>query len=227
MMTSLPILQIKSVTKTYPHGIQALKNVSFSVAEQEFVYIMGRSGAGKTTLFRIITKQEEPDEGEVWIEHELISSILQRKKHLVRRKIGVVFQDFNLIDYKTVFENVSFALEIRGLSRRYIQKQTELALDIVGLSQRVQNYPPMLSGGEQQRAVIARAIVTKPKILLADEPTGNLDYKTSESIMDLFSKINQLGTSIVMATHDLDIVSGTGRRIIILDHGEKMGENRG
>lgn len=226
-MTSLPILQIKSVTKTYPHGIQALKNVSFSVAEQEFVYIMGRSGAGKTTLFRIITKQEEPDEGEVWIEHELISSILQRKKHLVRRKIGVVFQDFNLIDYKTVFENVSFALEIRGLSRRYIQKQTELALDIVGLSQRVQNYPPMLSGGEQQRAVIARAIVTKPKILLADEPTGNLDYKTSESIMDLFSKINQLGTSIVMATHDLDIVSGTGRRIIILDHGEKMGENRG
>jgi cell division transport system ATP-binding protein len=227
MMTSIPILQIKSVTKKYPHGIQALKNVSFSVAEQEFVYIMGRSGAGKTTLFRIIAKQEEPDEGEVWIEHELVSSILQRKKHLVRRKIGVVFQDFNLIDYKTVFENISFALEIRGLSRRYIQKQTEMALEIVGLSQRVKNYPPTLSGGEQQRVAIARAIVTKPKILLADEPTGNLDYKTSESIMELFSKINQLGTSIVMATHDLDIVSGTGRRIVILDHGEKMGENRG
>ncbi|MDD4028089.1 MAG: cell division ATP-binding protein FtsE [Caldisericia bacterium] len=226
-MTSVPILQLKSISKSYSHGIKALHNVSFSVSEQEFVYIMGRSGAGKTTLFRIITKQEEPDEGEVWIENERISSIPQKKKHLVRRKIGVVFQDFNLIDYKTVFANVAFALELRGLSKKYIQKQVEMALEIVGLSQRTQNYPQMLSGGEQQRVAIARAIVTKPKILLADEPTGNLDYKTSESIMGLFSKINQMGTSIVMATHDLDIVSGTGRRIIILDHGEKMGENCG
>lgn len=226
-MSSIPILQIKAVSKFYPRGVSAIHNVSFSVAEQEFVYIMGRSGAGKTTLFRIITKQEEPDSGEVWIENELVSPLSRKKKHLVRRKIGVVFQDFNLIDYKSVFDNVAFALEIRGLSRKYIHKQVELALDIVGLSQRHKNYPQMLSGGEQQRVAIARAIVTKPRILLADEPTGNLDYKTSESIMELFSRINQMGTSVLMATHDLDIVSGTGRRIIILDHGEKMGEKNG
>ncbi len=226
-MSSIPILQIKAISKSYPRGVSALHNVSFSVAEQEFVYIMGRSGAGKTTLFRIITKQEEPDSGEVWIENELVSPISRKKKHLVRRKIGVVFQDFNLIDYKTVFDNVAFALEIRGFSKKYVHKQVELALDIVGLSERDKNYPQMLSGGEQQRVAIARAIVTKPRILLADEPTGNLDYKTSESIMELFSRINQMGTSILMATHDLDIVSGTGRRIIILDHGEKMGEKYG
>ncbi|HPJ12702.1 MAG TPA: cell division ATP-binding protein FtsE [Caldisericia bacterium] len=226
-MTSIPILQIKAISKSYPRGVLALHNVSFSVAEQEFVYIMGRSGAGKTTLFRIITKQEEPDSGEVWIEDELISPLSKTKKHLVRRKIGVVFQDFNLIDYKTVFDNVAFALEIRGFSKKYVHKQVELALDIVGLSERHKNFPQMLSGGEQQRVAIARAIVTKPRILLADEPTGNLDYKTSESIMELFSRINQMGTSILMATHDLDIVSGTGRRIIILDHGEKMGEKHG
>ena len=226
-MTSIPILQIKAISKLYPRGVLALHNVSFSVAEQEFVYIMGRSGAGKTTLFRIITKQEEPDSGEVWIEDELISPLSKTKKHLVRRKIGVVFQDFNLIDYKTVFDNVAFALEIRGFSKKYVHKQVELALDIVGLSERHKNFPQMLSGGEQQRVAIARAIVNKPRILLADEPTGNLDYKTSESIMELFSRINQMGTSILMATHDLDIVSGTGRRIIILDHGEKMGEKHG
>ncbi len=226
-MSSIPILQIKAISKSYPRGVLALHNVSFSVAEQEFVYIMGRSGAGKTTLFRIITKQEEPDSGEVWIEDELISPVSRTKKYLVRRKIGVVFQDFNLIDYKTVFDNVAFALEIRGFSKKYVRKQVELALDIVGLSDRHKNYPQMLSGGEQQRVAIARAIVTKPRILLADEPTGNLDYKTSESIMELFSRINQMGTSILMATHDLDIVSGTGRRIIILDHGEKMGEKHG
>jgi len=226
-MTSILILQIKAISKLYPRGVLALHNVSFSVAEQEFVYIMGRSGAGKTTLFRIITKQEEPDSGEVWIEDELISPLSKTKKHLVRRKIGVVFQDFNLIDYKTVFDNVAFALEIRGFSKKYVHKQVELALDIVGLSERHKNFPQMLSGGEQQRVAIARAIVNKPRILLADEPTGNLDYKTSESIMELFSRINQMGTSILMATHDLDIVSGTGRRIIILDHGEKMGEKHG
>lgn len=226
-MSSIPILQIKAISKSYPRGVLALHNVSFSVAEQEFVYIMGRSGAGKTTLFRIITKQEEPDDGEVWIEDELVSPLSRKKKYLVRRKIGVVFQDFNLIDYKTVFDNVAFALEIRGFSKKYVRKQVELALDIVGLSERHKNYPQMLSGGEQQRVAIARAIVTKPRILLADEPTGNLDYKTSESIMELFSRINQMGTSILMATHDLDIVSGTGRRIIILDHGEKMGEKHG
>ncbi|HXK52238.1 MAG TPA: ATP-binding cassette domain-containing protein, partial [Caldisericia bacterium] len=191
-MTSIPILQIKAISKLYPRGVLALHNVSFSVAEQEFVYIMGRSGAGKTTLFRIITKQEEPDSGEVWIEDELISPLSKTKKHLVRRKIGVVFQDFNLIDYKTVFDNVAFALEIRGFSKKYVHKQVELALDIVGLSERHKNFPQMLSGGEQQRVAIARAIVTKPRILLADEPTGNLDYKTSESIMELFSRINQM-----------------------------------
>ncbi len=226
-MNPIPILQVSNVSKVYANNIRALDSVSFSVQEQEFVYLMGRSGAGKSTLFKLITKQEEPDEGKILIENESLAKIPHRKNYLIRRKIGIVFQDFNLIEYKNIFDNVAFPLEIKKHSAKYINKQVQMVLKIVGLDHRQKSMPETLSGGEQQRVAIARAIVTKPGILLADEPTGNLDFKTSEEIMELFTQINQMGTSILMATHDLDIVAGTGRKIVMLDHGQKTGESFG
>lgn len=226
-MNPIPILQVSNVSKVYANSIRALDSVSFSVQEQEFVYLMGRSGAGKSTLFKLITKQEEPDEGKILIENESLAKIPHRKNYLIRRKIGIVFQDFNLIEYKNIFDNVAFPLEIKKHSAKYINKQVQMVLKIVGLDHRQKSMPETLSGGEQQRVAIARAIVTKPGILLADEPTGNLDFKTSEEIMELFTQINQMGTSILMATHDLDIVAGTGRKIVMLDHGQKTGESFG
>lgn len=225
-MTS-QILQIRDVTKVYKPNVKALENVSFSIQEGEFVYLMGRSGAGKTTLFRLITKQEDPDSGEILLETLKISQVSKKRGYRIRRRIGIVFQDFNLIEYKNVFQNISFALEIAGFSKSYINKQVRLVLEIVDLLNREKSMPMTLSGGEQQRVAIARAIVTKPRLLLADEPTGNLDFQTSKEIISLFSKINEMGTSILMATHDLDVVTGTGRRIIMLDHGKKSGENCG
>ncbi|MCK5847638.1 MAG: ATP-binding cassette domain-containing protein, partial [Caldisericia bacterium] len=205
-MTS-QILQIRDVTKVYKPNVKALENVSFSIQEGEFVYLMGRSGAGKTTLFRLITKQEDPDSGEILLETLKISQVSKKRGYRIRRRIGIVFQDFNLIEYKNVFQNISFALEIAGFSKSYINKQVRLVLEIVDLLNREKSMPMTLSGGEQQRVAIARAIVTKPRLLLADEPTGNLDFQTSKEIISLFSKINEMGTSILMATHDLDVVT--------------------
>jgi len=221
---SSKILIAKDLTKSYPPNITAVNHISLSVDRCEFLFIIGESGAGKTTLIRLLSKQEEPDSGELFIGRKEITSISASQGYKVRRELGVVFQDFKLIDYKTVFENVSFALEMLGYPDKYIKGKTMETLNLVGLKEKAKLFPKELSGGEQQRVAVARAIVNDPLILFADEPTGNLDWKTSFELMDIFLKINKKGSTIVMATHNEDIVKKLKKRTIVIDKGRKIDE---
>lgn len=218
------LLIAMDIIKSYPPNVTAVNHISLSVDRGEFVFITGKSGAGKTTLIRLLSKQEEPDNGKLFISGKEITTIPKSKGYLVRRELGVVFQDFKLIDYKTVFENVSFALEMLGYPDSYISKKTYEVLNVVGLKDKVKLFPKELSGGEQQRVAIARAIVNNPIILFADEPTGNLDWKTSFELMDLFMAINKIGSTIVMATHNEDIVKKLKKRNIVMEKGKKIDE---
>lgn len=218
------ILVAKDLTKSYPPNITAVNHISLSVDRGEFLFITGKSGAGKTTLIRLLSKQEEPDNGKLFIAGKDITSIPQSKGYMVRRELGVIFQDFKLIEYKTVFENVSFALEMLGYPDSFIKGRTFEVLNLVGLKERVKLFPKELSGGEQQRVAIARAIVNNPIILFADEPTGNLDWETSFGLMNLFLAINQKGSTIIMATHNEDIVKKLKKRTLVVDKGRKVDE---
>lgn len=213
------MIQFKHVTKEYPKGVVAMRDVTLHITPGEFVSIVGQSGMGKTTFARLIIAEERPTRGRVIIGGWDITDIKRHEIPLLRRQIGVVFQDFKLLQRKTLFENVAFAMEVSGEPQDRIQKVVPQVLKIVGLEKKLDRFPNEISGGEQQRTVIARALVHRPKIILADEPTGNLDTINVQEIIDLLLKINEFGTTVVLVTHNYDIVNNLKKRVITLDHG--------
>lgn len=214
-----PMIHFEHVSKVYKDGTVAAADVDFQIEPGEFVTIVGQSGAGKTTIARMIIAQEKPSQGRIIVGGWDISHIRASQIPVLRRQIGVVFQDFKLLPNKTVGENVAYALEVCGAKRKKIQKIVPQVLKIVGLEDKIDKFPKHLSGGEQQRVVIGRSLVHRPKILVADEPTGNLDTITAYEIMQLLLKINSLGTTVVLVTHNPDIVNSLKKRVITIDHG--------
>src|SRR5947209_1111709 len=213
------MIRLENVTKIYKGDVVALRDVSADIQKGEFVFLVGPSGSGKSTFIRLLLKEQDPDSGRIWVAGKNIAELSPWKVPYLRRNIGCVFQDFQLLPNKTVYENVAFALEVIGRPRHVVKSQVPQILDLVGLGKKVGNYPDELSGGEQQRVSIARAFVNRPLILLADEPTGNLDPTTTEGIMRLLDRINRTGTTVVMATHDQHIVDSMRRRVVELDRG--------
>lgn len=215
------MISFRNIKKIYTGGINtiALDNVSFEIEKGEFVSIVGHSGAGKSTLLKLITAEEKPTSGEVFFDREDVTKLTSRQLPYHRRRIGTIFQDFKLLPKKTVFENVAFALEVSGYPKKEIQKSVPQILEIVGLLNKAENYPSEISGGEQQRVAIARALVHRPALIIADEPTGNLDPISAWGIIQLLLKINKLGTTVVLATHVKDIVNNIKKRVITLDQG--------
>lgn len=214
------MITFKNVTKEYPPHAKALSGVSFRIEPGEFVSITGQSGSGKSTVAKMIFAEEKPTTGSIHIGDWDISKIHHSEIPVLRRQIGVVFQDFKLLPKKTAFENVAFALEVAGESAKRIREVVPHVLKIVGLGEKASRYPRQLSGGEQQRVSIARALVHRPKIIVADEPTGNLDAITAREIIELFSRINDFGTTVVLVTHDRDIVNTLHKRVITLREGK-------
>lgn len=213
------MIKIKRLTKRYPNGVTSLNHIDFEVQKNEFVYLVGPSGAGKSTLLKMIFRADVPSEGEIFIDNFCLNNITPRQIPYLRRSIGVVFQDFKLLPRRTVFENVAFALQFLNYSRSKIRRQVSQVLDLVGLEEKRDHLPSELSGGEQQRICIARAIVNNPPILLADEPTGSLDPDTSWDIMQLLSKINSRDTTVLVATHNRGVVDDIRKRVVALDGG--------
>jgi cell division transport system ATP-binding protein len=214
------VIRFENVTKTYKNGTIALKDVTLDIEKGEFVFLVGSSGSGKTTFLRLLLREETPDIGRILEAGRDIGQQKKRRVPYLRRNIGCVFQDFRLLPNKTVFENVAFALEVIGRPRSTIESQVPQILELVGLTDKANNLPNELSGGEQQRVAVARAFVNRPLILLADEPTGNLDPTNSEAIMNLLERINRTGTTVIMATHDKALVDRMRRRVLELDKGE-------
>lgn len=220
------MIQFKNVSKVYGHETYALKDVSFKVKPGEFVSIVGQSGTGKTTIIRLIIAEEKPSKGHVIIGDWDITSIKAREIPILRRQIGVIFQDFKLLPNKTVFENVAFGMEVAGIKLQRMKEVIPQILKIVGLEGKIERFPRQLSGGEQQRTVIARALVHRPKILVADEPTGNLDSINSQEIINLLKKINEYGTTVILVSHNREIVNSLRRRVITLDHGTVISDQK-
>jgi cell division transport system ATP-binding protein len=213
------MIKLENVTKVYKGDHVALRDATLDIGKGEFVFLVGASGSGKSTFIRLLNREEVPEHGTIYVAGKDIGTLGSWKVPYLRRNIGYIFQDFKLLPNKTVAENVAFALEVIGKPRHVIKKQVPAILELVGLSQKMNNFPSELSGGEQQRVSIARAFVNRPLILLADEPTGNLDPQTSVGIMRLLDRINRTGTTVVMATHDRGIVDTMRRRVIELDRG--------
>ncbi|MCG8456152.1 MAG: cell division ATP-binding protein FtsE [Holophagales bacterium] len=220
------MIELYNVTKRYPGGQVGLRDVSLSIAKGELVFLTGASGAGKSTLLKLIYREETATEGVVLVNGRNVSSLPAHKVPYLRRTIGVVFQSFRLIPRKTVLENVTYLPRILGLDAKEQRKMAYEALRQVGLAHRLGAFPKQLSGGEQQRVAIARALINRPDILLADEPTGNLDPELSEEVLGLFLEINLQGTTIVFATHDRELITRVGRRVITLDAGRLVGDER-
>ena len=221
------MISISNVTKTYKGSPKpALDGVSLEIEKGDFVFLVGASGSGKSSLLRLMLREEVPSKGDVFVLGENLVAIPSRRVPYFRRKIGVVFQDFRLLPNKTVFQNVAFTLEVLGKSSAFISEAVPAVLNLVGLGEKADRLPNELSGGEQQRVAMARAIVNKPAILLADEPTGNLDPATSAGIMALLEKINQTGTTVVMATHDVGTVDRLKRRVVELSGGQILRDDR-
>ncbi|RPI38249.1 MAG: cell division ATP-binding protein FtsE [Nitrospiraceae bacterium] len=217
------MIHFQNVTKEFDNQT-ALRDISFSIEKGQMVFLTGPSGSGKTTLLKLIYLAERPDSGEIIIDEWETARIKESLIPFVRRNIGIVFQDFRLLENRTVFENIALALRIRGIGEKETKTRTHDALKTVNLRHKSDSYPKTLSGGEQQRVVIARAIVTDPVILLADEPTGNLDPDTAEGIMNTFKNVHAKGTTILVATHNRELYRNTGKRILRLDSGELTGE---
>jgi cell division transport system ATP-binding protein len=214
------VIRFESVTKTYPTSTRpALDDVSVDIDKGEFVFLVGQSGSGKSTFLRLALKAETPSKGEIWVAGKQLSRLSHWRVPALRRQIGTVFQDFRLLPNKTVAENVAFALDVIGKPRHVVAKVVPEVLSLVGLDGKENRKPDELSGGEQQRVAIARAFVNRPRVLLADEPTGNLDPATSVGIMKLLDRINRTGTTVVMATHDSNIVDSMRRRVVELESG--------
>jgi cell division transport system ATP-binding protein len=218
------MLEIERVSKRYASSQMALLDVSFQQKKGEFVFIMGHSGSGKSTLMKLIYGAEKPTSGSIRVLGKNVIRMRSNQIASLRRNLGIVFQDFKLIQTKTVWENVAFALEAQGASDRQIRNKVSETLSFVGLNLRSRDFPTMLSGGEQQRVAIARALVNDPQLLLADEPTGNLDETNAAAILKLLLEINNKGTSVLVATHDQTIVESTKMRIVRLDHGQKVSD---
>ena len=216
-----PVITFDHVTKTYPAQPKkpALSDVTLQIFAGEFIFLVGHSGSGKSTFIRLLTREIKPTSGKIYVADEDLTTMRNWRVPYLRRNIGCVFQDFKLLPNKTVFENVAFALEVIGKSRHVIKTQVPEVLRLVGLSDKLNSYPDQLSGGQQQRVSIARAIVNRPPLLICDEPTGNLDPQTSRGIMDLLERINRTGTTVLVATHDREMVDNMSRRVIALDRG--------
>ena len=213
------MIKMKDVTKIYPSKVIALDHVNIEISKGEFVFIVGASGAGKSTFIKLLLREELPTSGDITVNGHNIVTMRASEVPYLRRGLGVIFQDYRLLPDKTVFENIAFAMQVIEAPRKIMQRSVNSVLDIVGLREKYKNFPDELSGGEQQRVAIARAIVNDPAILIADEPTGNLDPETSWDIMDIFQRINAAGTTIVMATHDKAIVDSMQRRVIAIEDG--------
>lgn len=216
----MQLIEVKNVMKRYNNGITALVDCNLQISKGEFIFVIGSSGSGKSTLIKLLYRQEKPTKGDVYVGGINVAKLRNGKVYKLRRKLGIVFQDYKLLPKMTVFENVAFALEVYGLKEEEIRKRTLKALEQVGLKDKLRSYPANLSGGEQQRVSIARAIVNNPKVLICDEPTGNLDPETSMEIMKVIENINkELGTTVIMATHDKDIVNRMKKRVILINKG--------
>lgn len=213
------MIRFHNVTKIYPPHTEALKNISFETAKGEFVSVVGRSGAGKTTLLRLIIGEQRPTAGDVFFEEENVQLMAAGNLSNFRRKVGVVFQDYRLLPSRTLKENIAYVLEAIGESDENIENEITQALELVGLEKRSGHFPHQLSGGECQRAAIARAIVHRPELLLADEPTGNLDPYGTKDVLNLFLKVNEMGTAVILATHNKGIINFLERRVITLEEG--------
>lgn len=220
------MIQFSNVSKYYDSEI-ALKDITFFIEKGELAYVTGPSGAGKTTLLKLIYRAEKPDEGSIHVAGWDLGKLKQNTIPYLRRHVGVVFQDFRLLFNITVFDNIALALKIHGTHPGEIKEDVDRALKDVGLRHKAHDFPQHLSGGEQQKVVIARAMVSKPTVLLADEPSGNLDPDASATIIKLFKEINARGTTVLIATHHSELFSGTGRRVIYLKNGKKIGESTG
>ena len=215
----MDLIVLKNVKKQYKTGVVAIHDLSLNITKGDFVFVIGSTGCGKSTLIKMLYREEKPTKGKIIVGGVDVAKLRNSKTYKLRRKIGVVFQDFKLLNKSTVYENVAFALEVLGLPKDEIHDKVIKALELVGLKHRAKNYPNQLSGGEQQRVAIARAIVNGPKLLICDEPTGNLDEVTSMEIMQVLEEINKLGTTIIMVTHDTVIVNKLKKRTILLDSG--------
>jgi len=216
----MQLIELKNVYKRYNNGVTALCDVNLSISKGEFVFVIGDSGSGKSTLIKLLYRQEKPTKGDVFVGGINMSKLRNGRVYKLRRKLGIVFQDYKLLPKMTVYENVAFALEVYGLRRDEVRKRTLKAIEQVGLKDKLRSYPSELSGGEQQRVSIARAIVNNPKVLICDEPTGNLDPKTSMEIMEVIDRINkELGTTIIMATHDEKIGNRMKKRVVQIEKG--------
>lgn len=216
----MDLIRLKNVEKKYKNGVTAIYDLNLAIEKGSFTFVIGGSGSGKSTLIKMLYREEKPTKGQIIVGGLDVAKLRNTKVYKLRRKLGIVFQDYRLLPKLTVYENVAFAMEVLGYDKKEIHKRVMEVLDLVGLKNKVRQFPDQLSGGEQQRVVIARAIVNKPKLLICDEPTGNLDPDTSMEIMKVLEDINALGTTIVMATHDRDIVDKMKKRVIVLDHGK-------
>ncbi|WP_027356285.1 cell division ATP-binding protein FtsE [Desulfofundulus thermocisternus] len=221
------MIRFYGVTKVYPNGVKALDNINLHIKKGEFLFLVGPSGAGKSTLTKLIFREELPTRGQVLFNGRNVARMRSREVPYLRRRIGMVFQDFRLLPQKTVFENVAFALEVTGASSRDIKRRVPEVLKLVGLEDKAGMLPAHLSGGEQQRVGIARAIVNNPVLLIADEPTGNLDPETSWGLMELFQQINKAGTTIIMITHAREIVDAMKKRVVALESGRIVRDEEG
>lgn len=219
------MIEIKNVSKSYKNGVEALRNVSLTIADGEFCFIVGRSGSGKSTLVRLLTKELEPTEGEIIVNELALQHMKRRHVPKYRRRLGVVFQDFRLLEDRSVYENIGFAELIAGKSTPEIRADVAEMLERVGLSDKHDAYPRELSGGEQQRTAIARALINRPEILIADEPTGNLDHENAVSIMKLLESIHEQGTTVIVITHDLELVRMMNKRTVHMADGEIISDS--
>ncbi|MBE6138157.1 MAG: cell division ATP-binding protein FtsE [Firmicutes bacterium] len=218
----MDFIRLRGVSKTYKTGVTAVYDLDLTIEKGEFVFIIGATGCGKSTLIKMLYREEKADKGQIIVGGIDVNKLRNGKVYKLRRKLGVVFQDYKLLPKLTVYENVAFALEIFGLSKEEIHPKVIKALELVGLKSKAKSFPSQLSGGEQQRVAIARAIINGPKLLICDEPTGNLDEATSMEIMKVLDEINKLGTTIIMVTHDTKIVDKMKKRVILLDSGRVL-----
>ena len=216
----MEFIRFKNVTKKYKNGVVALYDLNLSIEKGDFCFIIGGSGSGKSTLTKLLYREEKPTKGEIILGGLKVNKLRNSNVYKLRRKLGIVFQDYRLLPKATVYENVAFALEVFAVDKREIHRRVMQVLELVGLKNKVRQYPSQLSGGEQQRVVIARAIVNNPKLLICDEPTGNLDPDTSMEIMQVLEQINNMGTTVIMATHDREIVDRMKKRVIVIEEGK-------